>query len=177
MVTVATEREGRARAAKCRTHSGKVIATFVLNVEPRGSPDNVNRIGIVLITDEPPASGRSVGWFDRYRWIGRKYPAHLRVNHSKGEYVRHARGAGHLRHAPATAHANTAEPFNATLKRACAVAVRAAGVFHWFSIKHMDRYLHETSFRWNARRQDTDTRLAALFTRLTGRLRWKKLTA
>ena len=31
MVTVATERGGRARAAKSRTHSGKTIATFVLN--------------------------------------------------------------------------------------------------------------------------------------------------
>ena len=147
MVTVATEREGRARAAKGRTHSGKTIATFVLN--------NVDRIGTVLVTDELPA----------YRWIGRKFPAHLHVNHSKGEYVRRDR------HAAATAHVNTAESFNATLKRAW------VGVFHWFSIKHTDRYLHETSFRWNARRQDTDTRLADLFTRSTGRLRWKDLTA
>ena len=77
------------------------------------------------------------------------------------------------------------------------------GVFHWFSIKHTDRYLHETSFRWDARRLaetrsvcgwDTDTRLADLLTRsnrrrrsrsagrnaegrFEGRLRWKDLTA
>lgn len=147
MVTVATEREGRARAAKGGTHSGKTIATLVLN--------NVDRIGTVLVTDELPA----------YRWIGRKFPAHLHVNHSKGEYVRRNR------HAAATADVNTAERFNATLKRAW------VGVFHWFSIKHSDRYLHETTFRWNARRQDTDARLADLFTRSTGRLRWKELVA
>ena len=74
-------------------------------------------------------------------------------------------------HAAAIAHVNTAESFNATLKRAW------VGVFHWFSIKHTDPYLHETSFRWNARTKDTDTRLADLFTRSTGRLRWKDLTA
>ena len=147
MGTVATEREGRARAAKGRTHSGKTIATFALN--------NVDRIGTVLVTDELPA----------YRWIGRKFPAHLHVNHSKGEYVRRDR------HAAATAHVNTVESFNATLKRAW------VGVFHWFFIKHTTRYLHEMSFRWNARTKDTETRLADLFARNTGRLRWKDLTA
>ena len=105
MVTVATERGGRARAAKGRTHGGRTIANFVFG--------NVNRTGTVLVSDELPA----------YRWIGRKFPAHLRVNHSKGEYSRRDR------HAPATAHVNTAESFNATLKRAW------VGVFHWFSIK------------------------------------------
>jgi transposase-like protein len=147
MVTVATERGGRARAAKGRTHSGRTIATFVLG--------NVDRLGTVLVSDELPA----------YRWIGRKFGAHLRVNHSKGEYVRYDR------HAPATAHVNTAESFNATLKRAW------VGVFHWFSIKHTDRYLHETCFRWNSRKQRTDARLADLFTRSTARLRWKELVA
>lgn len=147
MVTVATERGGRARAAKGKTHSERTIATFVFK--------NVDRAGTVLITDELPA----------YRCVGRKYSAHLHVNHSAGEYVRDDS------HAAATAHVNTAESFNATLKRAW------VGVFHWFSIKHTDRYLHEVTFRWNARQQDTDARLSALFARTTGRLRWKELVA
>jgi hypothetical protein len=37
---------------------------------------NVDRSS-VLLTDDLPA----------YRWIGRKIPAHLAVNDSKGEYV------------------------------------------------------------------------------------------
>jgi transposase-like protein len=57
MVTVATERGGRARAAKGRTHSGRTIANFVF--------DNVSREGTILVSDELPA----------YRWIGRKFPA------------------------------------------------------------------------------------------------------
>jgi transposase-like protein len=147
MVTVAAERGGRARAAKGQTHSERTIARFVLN--------NVDRVGTVLIADELPA----------YRWIGQKFAAHLRVNHSAGEYVRKDS------HAAATAHVNTAESFNATLKRAW------VGVWHWFSIKHTNRYLHEVTFRWNARELDTDTRLSGLFIRSTGRLRWRELVA
>ena len=147
MVMVATERGGDARATKGRTHSGRTIANFVVG--------NVSRDGTVLVSDELPA----------YRWIGRKYPAHLKVNHSKGEYVRHDR------HAPATAHVNTAESFNACLKRAW------VGVFHWFSIKHTDRYLDEATFRWNARKLPAEQRITDLFGGSAGRLRWKELVA
>ena len=58
-----------------------------------------------------------------------------------------------------------------TLKRA------VIGVWHWFSIKHTDRYLSEVSFRWNRRKQGTDARLAGLFAGNAGRLRWKELVA
>jgi transposase-like protein len=147
MVTVAAERGGRARAAKGRTHSERTIAAFVLRHLDIGRT--------VLVTDELPA----------YRWIGSKFPAHLHVNHSKGEWVRRDPLAA------ADAHTNTAEAFNATLKRA------VIGVWHWFSIKHTDCYLHEVSFRWNRRAMPTDARLAGLLTGTAGRLRWKELVA
>lgn len=147
MVTVATERAGRARAAKGKTHSERTIASFVLG--------NLDIGQTVLVSDELPA----------YRWIGSKFPAHVRVSHSKGEYVRRDPLAA------AVAHTNTAEAFNATLKRA------VIGVWHWFSIKHTDRYLHEVSFRWNRRKQDAEARLAGLFTGNAARLRWKDLIA
>ena len=67
----------------------------------------------VLLTDDLPA----------YKWIGGKFPAHLAVNHSRGEYVRRDPLAA------AKAHVNTAESRNAILKR-CWV-----GVHHWWSIK------------------------------------------
>jgi transposase-like protein len=147
MVTVATERGGRARAQKGRTHSERAIAGFVLR--------NVDRVGTVLMTDELPA----------YRWIGRKFPAHLRVNHSAGEYVRRDPLAA------ATAHVNTAESFNATLKRAW------IGVWHWFSIKHADHYLTEVAFRWNHRKVDTWGRLGDMLRSGASRLRWRELVA
>lgn len=145
MVTVATERNGRARAAKGKTHSERTIAAFVLT--------NLDIGQTVLVSDELPA----------YRWIGSKFPAHLHVNHSKGEYVRRDPLAA------AVAHTNTAKSFNATLKRA------VIGVWHWFSIKHTNRYLNEVSFRWNHRRQSAQARLDGLFVGNTWRLRWKEL--
>jgi ISXO2-like transposase domain len=61
MVTVAAERGGRAKAEKGKTHSERTIAAFVLK--------KLDRLGTVLVTDELPA----------YRWIGRKFAAHLCV--------------------------------------------------------------------------------------------------
>jgi len=53
MVTVATERGGRARAAKGRTHSERTIAAFVLG--------NLDIGRTVLVTDELPATAGSAG--------------------------------------------------------------------------------------------------------------------
>ena len=68
-----------------------------------------------------------------YIKIGRQFSAHSHVNHSKGEYKR------------GTTHSNTAESFSALLERA------RIGVFHYISPKHLSRYLHEFSFRWETR--------------------------
>ena len=67
------------------------------------------------------------------------------------------------------AHTNTAELFNAMIKRAI------IGVWHWFSIKHTDGYLHELRFRWNCRKVHIDNRLAQVFATGATRLRWKEL--
>lgn len=147
MVAVATERDGKARAAKGKTHSEKTLAGFIIK--------NLDIGRTVLVTDELPA----------YKWIGSKFPAHLRVNHSADEWVKSDP------HWPAVAHTNTAESFNATLKRA------VNGVWHWFSIKHTDRYLSEITFRWNHRKAPTDARLGALFLANAGRLRWRECVA
>jgi hypothetical protein len=132
MVVVAVERGGKAKAKRGGTHGERTIASFVYG--------NVDRRS-VLLTDDLPA----------YRWIGRKFPAHLAVNHSKGEYVRRDP------HAATIAHVNTAESFNAILKR-CWI-----GVHHWWSIKHSHRYLNQLVFHWNHRAADTSVRLADLF--------------
>ena len=147
MVTVATERGGRARAKRGMTHSGSTIANFVY--------ENVSREGTILCTDELQA----------YRWIGKKFARHLRVNHSKGEYVRKVEGA------PCLVHSNTAESFNATVKRAI------IGVWHWFSNKNTDRYLTEIAFRWNERKSDTNSRLETMLRTSGQRLRWRELVA
>jgi transposase-like protein len=133
MVVTAVERGGKARAKKAGTHSERTIATF----------GNVS-LESVLSTDELPA----------YRWIGREFPAHLRVNHSDPH---------------AKAHSNTAESWNATFKRAI------NGVRHFISIKQLDRDCTEAAFRCNHR--DHDARRATLLAGAAGRLPWKVLVA
>ena len=144
MVVTTVERGGRVKAKRGGTHSEMTIARLLFG--------NVS-LDSVLSTDELPA----------YRWIGRKFRAHLRVNHSAGEYVRNDPLAA------AMAHANTAESWNATFKRA------VNGVWPWISITHIERYCTETAFRWNHR--DHDTRLSALLSGNAGRISWKALTA
>jgi hypothetical protein len=121
MVVTAVERSGNARARKGKTHSGKTIAKAVYDWSDLDS---------FLVTDELPA----------YRWIGRKFRAHFKVNHSRKEWSRQT--------ARLSVHTNTVESFNATIKRAI------IGVWHWFSIKHGDRYLAELSARWNWRKRN-----------------------
>ncbi|HEX8809084.1 MAG TPA: IS1595 family transposase [Xanthobacteraceae bacterium] len=148
MVMVAVERgkRGKARAKRGGPHGARTIATFVYSNVERSS---------VLLTDDLPA----------YRWIGRKFPAHLAVNHSRGEYVRRDPLAA------ATAHVNTAESFNAVLKR-CWV-----GVHHWWSSKHSHRYLNQLVFHWHHRGTSPDTRLAHLFRASGRRLRFRDCIA
>jgi hypothetical protein len=108
-----------------------------------------------LFTDDLPA----------YRWIGSKFPVHLSVNHARGEFARRDPLA------IATAHVNPAESSSAILKRAW------VGVWHWFSIKHMHRYLDQIVFHWNRRKADTETRLAAIFMARGKRLRFRDCVA
>ena len=68
-----------------------------------------------------------------YRRIGKHFASHESVNHSKGEYAR-----GHV-------STNTVESFFALFKRGL------VGTFHHVSPKHLERYLNEFDFRYNAR--------------------------
>ena len=68
-----------------------------------------------------------------YNKIGLKYASHQSVNHGEKEYAR------------GEVHNNTAESFGAIIERA------KQGVFHFWSPKHIKRYLHEIEIRWNHR--------------------------
>lgn len=68
-----------------------------------------------------------------YIHIGQQFLNHSHVNHSLREYRR------------GNVHCNTAESFSSLFERA------RMGVFHYFSKKHLSRYLNEFSFRWEHR--------------------------
>jgi transposase-like protein len=70
---------------------------------------------------------------------------HQHVNHTAGEYARDG------------VHVNTAESWNALLKRSI------VGSFHHVSREHLSRYCDEVSFRWDRRKiSDSERTLAAI---------------
>src|ERR1043165_1403177 len=94
-----------------------------------------------------------------YIGIGDDKTIHVRVDHSKGEYVR------------GLAHTNTLENVWSLFKRSI------VGSYHQLSMKHLDRYLDEFEFRFNNRHnpflfRDTLLRLLA-----SSNLEYKALTA
>jgi hypothetical protein len=64
-----------------------------------------------------------------YVHMGQRFLKHSKVNQSSGEYSR------------GNVHCNTAESFSSLFERA------RVGVFHYFSGKHLSRYLNEFTFR------------------------------
>ncbi len=83
------------------------------------------------------ASGTTMNTDDAlaYYHMSREFAAHVAVNHSKGEYVSK----------DGESHIQTAESFFAILKRG------VMGSFHSVSEQHLQRYVDEFVFRWNAR--------------------------
>lgn len=77
--------------------------------------------------------------------------SHKTVRHSAGEYV------------SGMASTNGIESFWATLKRGY------VGVYHWFSVKHMHRYVGEFAGRHNDRPLDTIDQMQALVGGMMGR--------
>ena len=85
---------------------------------------------------------------------------HASVRHSVGEYV------------SGMAHTNGVESFWSMLKRA------HKGVYHKFSVKHLQRYVTEFAGRHNIREQDTLAQMTTLATGMAGkRLTYASLIA
>jgi len=110
--------------------------------------ENVTK-GSNIMTDEHKA----------FTGLWRDYNHH-RVNHSKGEYVRHY-----------TIHTNSIESVWALLKR------QIIGIHHWVSPKHLSRYVDEMSRRMNRADMAEGERMNNLFTSVEGRLRYKEMIA
>lgn len=96
---------------------------------------------------------RAYGTLDGFYKVGR-------VNHSAGEYVRH------------NVHTNGIESVWALVKRG------HYGTYHYWSKKHLHRYLGEFAFRLNTRLGTTMDRINAVLTfGMHSRLTYKELTA
>jgi transposase-like protein len=83
-----------------------------------------------------------------YIGVGREFAEHHRVKHNAGQYAK-------LLPSGVVAHTNTAESFFALIKRG------HYGIFHQLSKKHLHRYCHEFSFRWEYRTVSDGERMVA----------------
>ena len=132
-VVVLVERNGRSRAVPTTDAKAKTLAPLL-----RENIDQSAR----LITDE----------WRPYIKIGREFKGgHDRVEHGKGEYAR------------GDVHVNTAESWNALLKRGI------IGSFHHVSPWHLHLYCDEFSFRWNHRKVTDSERTTAAVQGVAGK--------
>ncbi len=155
-------KKGRATDKACvfvAVERGGRVITRLVPSHTKGALGGAVRASVlgdaVLVTDELPA----------YMGVGREYAGHHRVRHSAAEFARTCDETG-LR-----VHVNTAESFNAQLKRGI------VGVFHYVSKKHLHRYASETAFRWNERAGGVLDNLVILVRSSLGPLAYGTLTA
>jgi transposase-like protein len=111
-----------------------------------------------IIENVAPGSTIYTDKFPSYAKVGTLYP-HETVDHSSGEYVR------------GDAHTNGIESFWATFKRGY------IGVYHQMSKRHLQRYVDEFAYRFNARKTDFDDVFAGLVKNIafTESLKYKAL--
>lgn len=133
-----SQREGELRAVVVSDLKARTVQDVIRqNVKP----------GSTLMTDEHVS----------FVGLGRDY-THHRVNHSKGEYVRHY-----------TIHSNGIESVWALLKR------QIIGIHHFVSPKHLSRYVDEMSWRFNRRDMDEGDRVNDMLACVDGRLTYQAL--
>lgn len=93
-----------------------------------------------------------------YKGVKKLYDMEV-VKHGKGEYVR------------GNAHTNTIEGFWSGLKRSI------FGIYHHVSVKHLQKYVDASAFRYNTRDMDEDVRLNYLLANSNVRTKYHVLTA
>ncbi|MGB9072903.1 MAG: IS1595 family transposase [Terriglobales bacterium] len=130
---------------KQRGHKGKKLnKDVVLGIRQRGGPLKLvhvenNRAGTLyeqvakhVDTKADRIMTDDAGWYN-FRLTAFHNVKHSRIRHSRKEYVR------------GEVHTNTVESAFSLLKRA------VIGTYHQLSIKHLQRYLNEFSYRFNRR--------------------------
>ena len=106
--------------------------------------------GSIMVTDEHHA----------YNKLHLDY-THKKVNHREKEYVRYE---------DIKVHTNSIEGFWNILKK------QLDGIHHSVSQKHLQRYVNESSFRYNNRKAFQDERFASALANCEGTLKYKELT-
>lgn len=130
---------------------GRVILKYIPNATEQNMVPFIEQYvpeGSRVITDE----------FVSYNKLDRRY-VHQTINHTLKIYV-----TGDI-------HTNTIENFWSVLKRGL------YGIYHSVSEKHLDRYLHEFSSRFNTRKITEHARFEKFLAQSEKRLKYKNLIA
>lgn len=154
--------------AKDRLNAGRgtVGKQIVMGAVERGgkikvrSVENTDKAEVRDFIVATVAAGTKLYTDSHESYVGLAGYGHESVNHTAGEYVR------------GLAHTNGIESFWALLKRGY------YGTFHWFSVKHLPRYIAEFESRWNLLGLDSDKRMDAMLEFASGqRLTYQRLIA
>ena len=140
--------EGRGAIGKAAVAGAKDRATNRVNAAVVPATDGATLQGFVRANAE---TGATVYTDDATAYSRMKGFDHESVNHSAGEYVR------------GMAHTNGVESFWSMLKRGY------IGTHHWWSVKHLDRYVTEFADRHNVRAADTIDQMRAVAEGMIGR--------
>lgn len=141
--------KGKAAVLGMLDRDGAVVAKHVPNTEKNTLLPMIHALvtkGTTICTDEFPA----------YKSPRRVYD-HQTVKHSAEEYVRGA------------IHTNSIEGFWSLLKRGI------VGIYHFTSEKHLQKYVDEFAYRYNARTMNDSNRFADMLGNVAGRLDYKTL--
>lgn len=131
--------------------NGRVVLKYVPSESEKHMVDFVNKyvpVGAKIYTDEHYG----------YKTLGKRF-VHNTVNHNIRIYV------------DGDIHTNTIENFWSVLKRGL------YGIYHSVSAKHLDRYLHEFSSRFNERNVSEQVRFEKFLLQSEKRLAYKNLIA
>lgn len=129
--------------------NGRIVAMSVKATDAKTLEPIITEhvtLGSKIMTDEWTAYVRLHRLYD-----------HQIVRHGQGEYV------------SGDAHTNTMEGFWSLLKRGI------VGIYHHVSVKHLDKYVDEFSYRYNSRKIKDGDRFEDMFKRVEGRLMYRTL--
>ena len=154
------------RSKRLNAGRGTVGKQPVMGMKERGGPiralpiSRTDKTTLHGVIDANIATGATVYTDDHGGYLGLKNHKHLTVRHSAGEYVN------------GEASTNGIESFWALLKRGY------YGTHHWWSVKHMHRYVAEYAYRHNTIGLSGEPALASVLRNAHGkRLKYKELIA
>lgn len=130
-----------------------------LKLIPLGSSNNMSAIQPLVRQNVNKEATLITDSLASYNGLDKDFAKHEIVNHTGNEFVR-----GNI-------HTNSIEGAFSMLRRSI------IGIYHKVTPKHLDRYCHETMFRYNLRKMTDTNRFTYSLTNVEGRLTYKELIA